>query len=57
MCRVNTESLAILVDCTIMSHMVQANITNDMKKVNLMSAVPGHDMIYKNEKKSPTKLR
>ena len=33
-----------------MMHMVQANITKDMKKVNLMGIKPEHDLILKDRK-------
>lgn len=46
--------MAILVDCAIMGHMVQANITNDMQRVNLMAAKPEHNLLFE-DRKSPTK--
>ena len=52
--KVSSESLAVLVDCTIMAHMIQANITRDMQRVNLMGAKPEHDFILP-DRKSPTK--
>ena len=42
---VTMNSITELLDCTILMHMVQQNITNDLAKVNLLAHKTEHELI------------
>ena len=47
--RVNGKSLAVLTDSTIINHLCIQNITNDMRKVNLIGFQTDYDLMMKDK--------